>query len=95
MQQPGTMLRHSRSREVYFGKTSNDASLGKNRPALPSLPQYIQESRSELRKVTWPTREQTLQLTMAVIVMTLAIALFLGLADEILLKLVSRFTGIG
>lgn len=61
---------------------------------VPSLPDYIQESRSELRKVHWPTREETIQLTVAVIAMTVAVAIFLGLVDEILLKLVSQITGV-
>jgi preprotein translocase subunit SecE len=55
---------------------------------------YIQESRAELRKVTWPTWDETRALTIAVIAMTLAIALFLGAVDQILNSIVGPLTGI-
>jgi preprotein translocase subunit SecE len=34
-----------------------------------------------LKKVTWPTRQETQNLTLAVIAMTLAVAAFLGVVD--------------
>ncbi len=61
---------------------------------VPSLAEYVQESRAELRKVTWPTREETIQLTTAVIVMTVSVAAFLGIIDQILTSLVGPLTGI-
>ena len=39
--------------------------------------------RAEIRKVTWPTREEARQLTIAVTVGTVVIALFLFLVDLI------------
>ena len=35
----------------------------------------------ELRRVTWPTREETLRLTVIVIAVSVAIGAFLGLVD--------------
>lgn len=64
---------------------------GRSGRRVPSIPEYVQESRAELRKVTWPTREETTQLTIAVIAMTIAIAAFLGLVDQILNSLVGKF----
>jgi preprotein translocase subunit SecE len=55
----------------------------------------VQESRAELRKVTWPSRQDATNLTVAVIGMTVAIALFLGLIDAGLDKLVSILLGTG
>lgn len=43
--------------------------------------QFLKESRLELKRVTWPTREETLRATGAVIVVSGAIALFLGVFD--------------
>ncbi len=40
--------------------------------------EYLQETRSELRKTTWLSREDVLRLTRIVIVVTAASALFLG-----------------
>jgi preprotein translocase subunit SecE len=41
----------------------------------------LREVRIELKKVTWPTRQQTLGSTAVVIVLVMIIALFLGLVD--------------
>jgi preprotein translocase subunit SecE len=48
---------------------------------------YFQETRDELRKVTWPTQEQTIRLTLIVLGTTLAFTLVLGALDWIFLKL--------
>ena len=49
---------------------------------------FFQESYAELRKVTWPSREEALASTKVVLVSTLLIAAMLGLVDFILFKLV-------
>ena len=49
---------------------------------------YIYESIVELRKVTWPTRQQTWQLTLVVIAMSAFVAILLGLFDLALVKLI-------
>ena len=49
---------------------------------------YIYESIVELRKVTWPTRQQTWQLTLVVIAMSAFVAILLGLFDLGLVKLI-------
>ena len=36
---------------------------------------------SELRRVTWPTRQETMRLTMMVIAVSVVIGTFLGLVD--------------
>ena len=52
---------------------------------------FLKESRSELKKVTWPTREETIRYTTAVIVISLATAGLLGGADFIFKALLTRF----
>ena len=42
---------------------------------------YFKETRAELRKVTWPTREETKTLTTIIVIVTVAMAIFLGLLD--------------
>ncbi|MCX7040712.1 MAG: preprotein translocase subunit SecE [Spirochaetes bacterium] len=49
---------------------------------------FFQESFAELKKVTWPNREDALASTKVVLVSTLIIALLLGLVDFVLFKLV-------
>jgi preprotein translocase SecE subunit len=42
---------------------------------------YIREIISELRKVTWPTRDETIRLTIAVVVVAVTIGAMLGGVD--------------
>jgi preprotein translocase subunit SecE len=44
-------------------------------------PQWFRDVVSELRKVSWPTREETINLTMVVVVVAAALGLFLGGID--------------
>lgn len=50
---------------------------------------YFQETRDELRKVTWPTQEQTIRLTLIVLGTTLAFTIVLGFLDWAFLQLES------
>ncbi len=47
---------------------------------------YIQETRAEVNKVNWPTGEETWRLTQIVLVVTVSMALFLGLMDYLFSK---------
>jgi len=42
---------------------------------------FISESISELRRVTWPTRQETTRLTIMVISVAVAVGIFLGVID--------------
>jgi preprotein translocase subunit SecE len=42
---------------------------------------YLRSTRTELRKVRWPTMEQGWTMTKIVLVVTIAMALFLGVLD--------------
>ena len=54
----------------YPGKKYVDVSI-----------QFLREVRVELRKVTWPSRKQTIGSTVVVIVIVLVISAFLGVVD--------------
>lgn len=45
---------------------------------------YLKESRAELAKVIWPSRKEARDHTVVVIVVSLAVALFLGAVDYLL-----------
>ncbi len=47
---------------------------------LPYL-RYFSEVRDELSKVTWPTRKQTIQKTLLVIVSSVAVGTYIGALD--------------
>jgi preprotein translocase subunit SecE len=56
---------------------------------------FIQGSRVELRKVVWPTREETMQTTVVVLVFTMIMATFFWLLDLFLLWFTTFVTGQG
>jgi len=45
---------------------------------------YLVESQFELRKVVWPTRDETLRTTLVIMVVVVILSLLLGLIDVIL-----------
>jgi preprotein translocase subunit SecE len=45
--------------------------------------QYLRDTRAELRKVTWPTREEAWKLTLIVLGTVVVMSLILGFADFI------------
>lgn len=50
--------------------------------------QFLREVRTELKKVTWPSRKDTLAGTAVVLVAVFIIALFLGIVDSGLSSLI-------
>jgi len=54
---------------------------------------WIYDTRTELKKVVWPTREQTINLTGLVIAVAVAVAAFVGAIDAILQKIVQVVAG--
>ena len=56
---------------------------------------FAKESRTEIRKVVWPTRQETTQTTIIVLIATVIMGLILWGLDAILLRVVSFFTGLG
>ena len=49
---------------------------------------FLTEVRAEVKKVTWPTRAEALGGTAVVVVVVLIMAVFLGVVDAILSKIV-------
>ncbi len=57
------------------------------------LQRWLRETRGELRKVTWPTREEALRLTYVVIILALVMGAVLGGVDFVLSYLYSLLVG--
>ena len=51
----------------------------------------LRDAKAEVRKVVWPTRQETVQTTMIVIVVVLVVSLILWLLDSLLGYTVSSF----
>ena len=52
--------------------------------------EFLQECWAELKKVHWPTRDETRAATIAVIVGVAVVALYLGLVDFVLSLVIRR-----
>ncbi|MFH1712819.1 MAG: preprotein translocase subunit SecE [Candidatus Jacksonbacteria bacterium] len=51
---------------------------------------YLISSKEELKKVTWPSRDETIQKTVLVIAISLAVAVYLGMLDYLLTRLLEK-----
>jgi len=58
---------------------------------LEQVKQYFKEVRVEMAKVKWPTRPETINYTILVIGVSLAVASFLGTLDFIFTYLLNIF----
>ncbi|WP_296808255.1 preprotein translocase subunit SecE [Thiocapsa sp.] len=60
-----------------------------------ALWQFASDARMEVRKVVWPSRQETLQTTLIVIVMVLIVGIILWLFDMMLMAILRFLTGQG
>jgi len=51
---------------------------------------FIREAKAELKKVTWPGKQEIWYSTLIVIIFTLAVSVYLGLIDMALTGILSR-----
>ena len=58
--------------------------------AVTRIREFAQEVLAEFRKVTWPSRDELINSTTIVIVVTVVLAFFLGGVDIALSKVVER-----
>ncbi|HEU4365177.1 MAG TPA: preprotein translocase subunit SecE [Candidatus Krumholzibacteria bacterium] len=54
---------------------------------------YFSETRTELKKVTWPSREELKQSTRVVIVATFLVTVFIGIVDQVLSRIIKLVFG--
>ncbi|MFN7088846.1 MAG: preprotein translocase subunit SecE [Candidatus Paceibacteria bacterium] len=58
---------------------------------LNSLITFLRETRVELKRVNWPSREETIRYTLIVIGLSAVIAVLLGAFDLIYTQILERF----
>ena len=75
---------------VFQGKVKSKTRTepGKIKANIDKGLQFLREVKIELKKVTWPTRKQTIGSTVVVIVLVMIISIFLGVVDIGLSRLV-------
>lgn len=69
-----------------------------NRPGTENrmfekIRKFLGEIMAEMKKVTWPTREELKESTKLVIIATFVVTLFIGLVDQLLSLLIRRLLG--
>ena len=95
-QQKAAAPKESQPQRRGFGVRAPRQTRGA-RPAAPprrrfrlGLPQWLEEIVAELKKVSWPSRDETMYLTMVVIVVSLSVGLVLGGIDIFFNWLIDR-----
>jgi len=78
---------------MVLGGTGAGIALAMTSVQGQRLWHFIQGSRVELRKVVWPTRQETTQTAIAVFVFTLILALFFWALDSLLLWITQSLVG--
>ena len=61
------------------------------KPKIEVAKQFLREVRTELKKVTWPSKKDTLSGTFVVLVAVFVISFFLGIVDYGLSNLIKEF----
>jgi len=61
--------------------------------SLSKAGHFLRESKTELKKVKWPTRKELLASTAVVIVLVIVVSFFLGLVDLGLIKIIKHIMG--
>lgn len=63
----------------------------KQKTMFEKITSFLKESKIELKKVTWPTRNETIRYTIVVIAISGAVAAFLGILDLFFQYLINTF----
>lgn len=72
---------------VHGGIVSKDLTQSKPN-IVDRTKEYLKDTRGELRKVSWPTRQQATNLTLIVLAVTAVMAAFLGALDFVFAQLI-------
>jgi len=60
---------------------------------IERLKLFLTETRTELKKVTWPTRDELRESTIVVIVSTFIVTVFVGVVDQIISRIIRLVLG--
>ena len=78
------VTKNSKSGETTEVQTSSPSSVvGK----LGEFKEFLELSKVEIKKVVWPTRKETIVTSVAVLILVVVMAAFLGIVDAGLAKL--------
>jgi preprotein translocase subunit SecE len=52
---------------------------------------YIKDTKGEMKHVSWPTRKQTINYTILIVIVSVFAAIYLGLFDQLFTFIVDEF----
>lgn len=78
-------------RPARAARSTGPTGVGKR--LVEGLKQFVYDTRTELKKVVWPTREQIINLTGLVIAVSAAVAGFIGAIDFLVQKFFQLILG--
>lgn len=88
----GVAIKEGRPRTISLPKKVSSQTKALSKIRKPNIfqkgIQFLREVKVELKKVTWPTRKQTIGSTVVAIVLVMIISLFLGVVDMSLTSLI-------
>ncbi len=58
---------------------------------MDKIKQFLKEVRQEVKKVTWPTKEETIKYSLMVVAASLVVAIYLGALDYVVAGILERF----
>lgn len=62
---------------------------------MQKIQKYLKETMAELRKMTWPTKDELMGSTIVVVVVSVIVSVFIGVVDRLLTTAVRAIFGIG
>lgn len=93
------LARTKKKKEKNKAKEGKIIPLKARKPAgrkvnfFKSIVNYFSDVKSELKKVSWPNRQEIVTSTIVVVVVVVVFTLFIGIVDEIFIRLVKFFLG--
>lgn len=60
---------------------------------MSKITEYLEETKTELKHVIWPSRNQTLFYTLIVIILSVLLAYYLGIFDFIFSQVLQKIIG--
>ncbi len=60
---------------------------------IEKLKNYLVETKIEIKKVTWPTKDELKESTRVVVIATIVLTAFTGVVDQILSRIVKLIFG--
>ena len=78
-------------KETKLAASKKSAAKKKSANPVNPISRYLRETRGELRKVTWPTQDESWRLTAIVLGVSLAFSIFLWVFDSVFSNAIKFF----